>query len=375
MRKEDGICLIVYAIMCAAALVVGTVVILPNVQSYAAFFPGGADLDVWWTLLFIVIGILVNVILIELGHIIGAKMGGYNVISVNMLGFNFYKTKGSWKFRFKMFDGLTGETRVAPKTDTSKPKPYAFMPFILYILVLVGSVIFYNIANSGEEYDSIKIASLLCIVISATGGIIQLYNIFPAKLDSSNDGYRLVIMSKPINVDAYNEMMRIEALQVVGEEIDNIKEFDEISDFTATVNLTSVNFLILKEKFEDAEKLVDKLLAQKEKVSTDTAGRVEAYKLFIRIYTSSLEDGKEFVKENINKEFKSFISNDKNLESIRAYALLVGVIEGSESELRFAIRKKEKAMKNIPVGKIKTEKELFELTLNKVYEVQPNWKR
>ena len=48
------------------------------------------------------------------------------------------------------------------------------------------------------------------LTVGVVAGICLLYNIIPFKLDSLNDGYRLVMVSNPKNKEAFNELLRVE---------------------------------------------------------------------------------------------------------------------------------------------------------------------
>ena len=89
MKKEDISALIVYVLIIALAIVFG-VVILQNRTAPSsmaavpyAFFIVGA----------ILVGVVSNSIMYEVAHIIGAKIGRYDILKVNILGFCFYKTR------------------------------------------------------------------------------------------------------------------------------------------------------------------------------------------------------------------------------------------------------------------------------------------
>ena len=86
MKKEDVIGLIIYLIIIALAVVFGlTVLQTHNSESsfsgftYIIYVAGS-----------VVIGVIFNALLFELAHIAGAKVGKYDIISVNILGFCFY---------------------------------------------------------------------------------------------------------------------------------------------------------------------------------------------------------------------------------------------------------------------------------------------
>ena len=88
MKKEDISGLIVYMLIFAVAIVFGLTVLQPYFAN--STFTSGI-IYALFVLAAIVLGIVVCALLLEIGHIIGAKIGKYNIISVSILHFTFFK--------------------------------------------------------------------------------------------------------------------------------------------------------------------------------------------------------------------------------------------------------------------------------------------
>ena len=117
MKKEDITGTIVYLLI----LGFGAVFIFTVLRDHS----GASGLgDLYWlfNLGALVAGVVFNGILFELAHLLGALVGGYSIISLNVLGFCFSKDAGKWKFGFHGFNGLTGETKIVPKGKNSANK-------------------------------------------------------------------------------------------------------------------------------------------------------------------------------------------------------------------------------------------------------------
>lgn len=380
MKKEDIVSLIVYAMMIVLAIVVGFVVLGPTFSTYGRYFPGQGNFNILFALIFVVSAILVNVVLIELGHMIGAKISGYKIISVNFLGFCFYKNGEKWKFGFKAFDGLTGETKVAPKKEDATPKAYSLFPLVMYLIEVVICMVLYYVFSTLVTQDplnngNLMLFAILCIIFVTVGGMLELYNIFPAHLDSTTDGYRLVVMSNKANIAAYNELMRIESAAMEGQIIDDFKSFDEITNFTAGINLYKIYYLLDKENYKEAEELIDKTINAEEKVDKYMYYSALAQKLFLLLINNENEEAaKKFYEEKVDQNARRAIANDMAMESIRAYLLISGILDESEAEARYAISRKVKALKRTPVGRQPIEIKLFDKALDFVDKKHPDWK-
>ncbi len=373
MKKEDIISLVIYLIMIAVAIIVGLTVVQDA-------FGTNYNLNMspyLFAILVIVVGLLVNIIMLEVGHVIGAKLGHYRIMSFNFLGFCWMRKEGKWKFGFKDFDGLTGETKVAPKSEKSKLTPYIWIPVALYAIELATCIVIYSLgtAKDVDPRSPLKwmtIASILLIVISS---MIALYNLAPFKLDSMTDGYRLTLISKKENMEAFNELMRVQALQLEGKEVDHIKIFPEITEFTASINLISVYEELDKGNFAKAEELIDMIIVDPKKVSSSTYNRLLAQKLYIKIVSLPLEEVKIYYDEQVNDLTRKFIADDLSMESLRTYILIAGLLDESNGEVEFAKSRSHKALKRTLPARAKVEEKLYNEALEKVYAAHPDWKQ
>ena len=373
MKKEDIASIIIYLIMIGAAVIVG----LTAVQEVFRQYYHISFNNYVFAILVILVGLLVNIFGLELFHVIGAKMGHYRILSVCALGLCIYKKGGKWKFGLKDFDGLTGETKVAPKDENSKLGAYVWMPVLMYFVELIACIIIYTLAGDKNlpitsPLKWMAVAAILLIVVSS---MIALYNLVPIKLDSMTDGYRLTLIAKKENMEAYNELLRVEAAQIEGTEVGEIKVFENITEYTASINLISVYERLNEGDYKKAEELIDMIIVDPKKVSSQTYNRLLAQKLYIKIMTLPLEEVKVYYDKEINDNVRKFIANDLSMESLRAYILIAGLLDESNGEVEFAKSRKDKALKRVATGRKEVEQKLYDEALKKVYEAHPDWKQ
>ena len=375
MRKEDIASFIIYLIMIAIALIVGFTAVSDAFNTLYSTFNARFN-SFGFAIIVIITGLLFNVVMLEVFHILGGKIGKYNIVSVNVLGICVYKDKTNWKLGFKDFDGLTGETRLAPKSKDSNLKAFVWLPLLGYILELIGCITLYSVGSAYHDNDAqsplcwLAVAALLWVVVSS---MMALYNFVPVKLDSMTDGYRLMLLTKKINAEALNEVMRIENLQREGKEVDDIRVFDEITDYTASVNLYTIYDDLVKKDFEHAEGLIDKILDQKDKVSSVTANRLVAQKLYIKILTLPKEEAQKYYDAEVGDDIRRFISNDISMESLRAYVLIAGILDESIGEVQYANTRKAKALKRSLAARVEIESKLYDDALELVKKSHPDW--
>ena len=317
MKKEDVTGLIIYMIIIALAVVFGILVL----QRHAAV--GETSLEGFTYVLYIigavVSGVLFNGILFELAHFLGAKIGKYDVISVNVLGFCFYKDNGKTKFRFSGFDGLTGETKIVPKegyVDKANPYPYLFFGSLFFLVEAVAVMVVFSVFRQSSNLGLRDVAYAL-LTIGAIGLVILIYNILPLRIDSITDGYRLTMVSNPKNKAAFNELLRVDYEMQQGHDVE-IKVFEDITNFTADLNLNKVYALLDNKEYQKAEEILDKIINAKDGVDAKVYIRARAQKIYINLITKSLEDARVYYDKEVPVSERRMISNDVSMASIRA---------------------------------------------------------
>lgn len=367
MSKEDIISSIVYVVMLAFAIIVGVIVVQPIISSGYL----GKDGSLFGFLfLSLLIGLVLNALIIEIGHLIGAKIGKYEILTFNVLAFSFYKKKEEHgiKFKFKFprnYDGLTGETIIAPKSEKSKPMSYVFLPIVLFGLEIVGCIFAFLSIKDGPNNFMMMYIKYGVFISTCIGGMIIIYDYFPARLDNMNDGYRLVLLNKKININAFNELLRVQKCEFYSEDSGEIKQFEQITDFTAKVNMLSANRLALNE-YQESLKIIDNLLSAKDKISNNTYFDIKLTKCFILFMNDQIEEAKNYYINEFSDDEKKFIVNCTRIDTCRVYLLYEGLIEKSNSEVELALEKSQKALKKVLPGLKDKEEKLLNLVKEKI---------
>ena len=371
MKKEDITGIIVYLIIIVLAIVFGLTVL----QTHAATSTFQKGYYVLYIILSVLTGAIFNAILFEVAHILGAKAGKYEILSVNILGFCFYKSEGKTKFKFSSFDGLTGETRIVPKKDMvekANPYPYLFFGSLFFAVEAIIVMVLFSVFNSSKDALLVDIGYSL-LTIGAIGLVVLIYNILPMHVDSITDGYRLTMVSNPKNKLAFNELLRVQYEIEQGNDDIEVRIFDEITDFTADLNLNRVYALLDKKSYKEAEEILDKIIAAKAGISAKVYIRAVAQKIYINLITKTLEESREYYDKEVPVAERREISNDVSMASIRAYLLMSGLLDKSRSECIIALNNVYKAFKRTPKNRQKTEVDLFNEALDKVVAAHPDW--
>jgi hypothetical protein len=373
MKRNDFATYIVYLGMIAIALLVGFLVVRPILSNWSS------DYGLLTVILSVLGGAILNSVLLELGHLLGAKAGHYNVYGWTVLGLSFKKdANGKTKVGFSNFEGLTGETKMAPKDiEKATSSGVILLPLVLFLVEVVGGMVMIAFSDRMVNRDAMADAvwmKVVAVIVMAVGGMIFLYNYFPAHLDSVTDGYRMVLLSKPINKEAYNRHLLNEYCSTMGLPVPPIPTYDDVTDYTAAVNMDKVYQCLAAGKYGEAILIVQKTLDTEERVSETTANEAMAMKLSLVLLTTRRDGGLTYYEENVENPQRKYLATLPDAPALRSYLLVAGVLEGSETETNYALERAPKIMKNVPESRKVIEEKLLGLTLQRIKTLHPTWK-
>ena len=375
MKKEDIAGLLVYLLIFGFAIIFGFTV-LRDFASGSGFKTG---VFFGYIVGAIATGVILNAVLFELGHALGALVGRYSILSINILGLMFYKKDNKLKIRISNFDGLTGETKILPKKDAKKepnPTPYLLFGTLFFLIEIIAVIIVFvslnQIVKGVKTTDEAHIAYFF-LVVGVIGSMILIYNIVPFHLDTETDGYRMRLVSNPKNKEAFNELLRVQNAIDNGETDVEIKTFTTITNFTADLNLNKAYALLSQGKYEEALPYIDGILKNKDSISNKLYIRTKSQKIYIDIMTKSLEEAQEFYDKEVPHSERKEISSDTSMPSIRAYILMSGLLDKSLSETELALNKVLKAYKRTNKSRQEVELRLYNEALKRVIGAHPNW--
>ena len=343
------------------------------------FRDGYSGFNNWFGYFFIFIleifaGVIVSAILLEVFHIIGAKIGGYKVISVNILGFNFYKDDNKTRFRFSRFDGLTGETKIVPNQKRQKeanPNWYIFLNSVFFIIEF-GALyfVFYFYKDNASVF--LKNLARGALTFGLTAMVIWLYNLFPLQMDSMTDGYRFAMSKGKEKRKEFNRKLLesyTDIASVTEQQGNNEQQQEVIVPSDNSVD-SIYAYLILKQK--------DKALEVCENVLNDKNLRkheleIKCLRFYIQIIDAPLDEGKAIYDKDFSLNERREVSQETELPYIEAYALMAGLFDKSRSECDRILQRVAKAYKHTANNKKKIEQEIVNSVIDRVLFAHPNW--
>ena len=375
MKKNEMFGWIAYAAMLALVLGIGFGVIQPMIQ-------GANDADqimnpILLLVLAVIASLILNAFLIEAGHLLGAAIGKYGVHSVNVLFFNFQKKKEGKgvSFSFHSYDGLTGETILYPKdVEKSKPQAVVYMPLVLFFVEVVALVVWIVLCEVGRNSGNTGLVwwEIFAIAALTVGGMLYLYDIFPAPLDSKNDGYLLTVLTNETNRVAYNKLLLGNYQMLVGEKAEEMEVYDSVTDFTYGVNDIILYRRLAEGKLLEAASIAEKAVRSQETLSGRLVHEASCQRVSLLLLAGEEEKGLLAYKE-MSIEDKKHASLLGSAPAVRAHLLISGLIDGSYQETIRALDESDRAIRKSPEGKRALEENLIVDGLRMIHKAHPDW--
>jgi hypothetical protein len=363
MKKELLATIVVYAIMIGLALYVGLEIINPAFSTL-----GIVGIDQFaYAIATIILAFLINVVILELGHVVGAIIGGNDIKSVNVLGLAIFPSKKGWRVVFEGFEGLTGETVITPKHPKSKNIFFLLGGLFFYFVeVLVGFFVGYYFYTEDEwgRYAS--------IIIIAIGGMLMIYNYMPFQMDTVTDGYRLTTSSKTSSNEAHNELLRIENAYRDNIDPQSFQSFKELNSLTMRILMYDLYDGLFKEDYTRVQKLVQRTQAHPT-MNDLYASRLMVIEAYMKFSQSTDKDAASYFYSFPSKDRK-YLTNNSAALTISAYLHVAGLIEDSYSETLFCVERMPGALAKVKEpGRKHIEEQLYLRVYNKVKQKHPDW--
>ncbi|MDR1697584.1 MAG: hypothetical protein LBR37_01530 [Erysipelotrichaceae bacterium] len=361
MKKNDLWSLLVFLIM-GAIIIVSALVFISEAFGRAVGLDGnliiGFQESLPYLFVALLISIVINGILEETCHVIGALIGGYKIKSVNFFGLEFARNKDhKFKFGLSSFNGLTGETKVLPKNDKASLKLYCLLPlFVLCAEVLTLILVIIYSSSVTNTY----LEPCFLVVITITLAMI-VYQFFPVELDSLNDGYRFVLITSGGGKAqvAFNKMLEIEAEVENGNANWAVPAILPDTLYGAKIYLMNYYREASQGSYEAAEATLKQILEVNQ--LKEMMIRVHLETIFIKACLN-LDEARRYYEEELSNDDKKVLYSSPDLDILRCYLLVSALIEKSDSEMEFAKKRIAKLIEKDKYNKYVTQKALLEKT-------------
>ena len=323
-------------------------------------------------LIILYLGMHLQLILHEIGHLIFGLISGYKFSSFRIGNIMLIKQKNKLKIKIFKVAGTSGQCIMTPPELANNKIPVLLYNFggaifnILFAMLFIA--IYFIFQNNNIINYMVKILAIYGIYFAALNGI-------PMKMGTiDNDGFNALSLNK--NEEAQkafwtqlkiNEMLaKNKRVKEMPEEWFNLdKDADLKNSIVATIEVYNCNRLMDEHEFKKANKKMEKLLKQENAI----AGIYQNLMICDRIYCELIEKNFEAANKLYNNEQKKFMKSMENHPSIirTNYAISL-LLEKDQAKANKFLKSFRKRIKSYPYpSDIKSERELISIatTINK----------
>ncbi len=312
-------------------------------------------------------GSLLHIIIHEAGHLVFGLLSGYRFSSFRIGSLMLAKEDGRLRFRTLSLAGTGGQCLMAPPEPVDGKVPvmlYNFGGAIMNTLFSFMALGLYFSLGDGRPIAAV------CMIFALIGFLLAALNGIPMRAGLvDNDGKNAISIAKnPEAMRAFYLQMKIAEKTAENVRLKDMPaewfavdpDADMQNSMVATMAVFAANRLFDEHRFEEADALMEKLVAGKNAVS----GVHRSLLVCDRIYCALISEApSETIEAMLTKEQKKFMRSMKDFPSVlrTEYALAKSGGKGEVQEE--AIRKRfEKIAKRYPYsGEIESERELMHL--------------
>ena len=316
------------------------------------------------------ISFVVTALFTEIGHLIGAKICNYEVVSVHWFGFSIINVGGKIAFRSEPFNGFTGETKVKAKEGSKSPRFFFFSGFLLVLIINVALILVaFLVKDFNENYPVLYNGFLLFTTLSM---LISLYSIIPCNVDSVSDGMLLRDIKKE-DVELFNKLCDVESKVVRGEKLVDVEPTNVVKPALSRLNHYAFISAVYNGDYTKAKEINDLLFEKSESVAPSDYNAVIPNRLLVLAKTVSKD---EFLQtyNSLPTSNRSFINKLETIEACRVYLVISGLILENEVGVNNCLRKYKALIEKIKTQGIKEQElELANSYLKEIQEAHTDW--
>lgn len=343
-------------------------------QASKDFIPSGY-IGVPCFLTSIILGVVLTFLIYNAGKIIFAKIAGYRVSYIKILGFLIDKSNGKAKIKFDILSFFELSLQFTPKDDDVKKNPKLIFlgGFIAeFILVVVALVLFF-VLGFNQVKTTRSAIGWTALFIMSYGFLTPLYEILPFRQDFPTDMFNLLVTSNEEDKIAFNVVLINKKNEHAGKDYMPY-EFENYDSFYKC-RVLHANYLdhLYASRLEKAFNVLEEMRYYNKYLND--ADRYLPYGEMIYLHFFINDDkGADATYLSMKKDDKKVVATPVLLSDYRTALLIAGLISSDSEKVKEIEAKFEKATKEFgsePSKRIAKEKELFMGAINKIKTTKP----
>lgn len=321
-------------------------------------------------LILIVIGIFIQIIIHEGGHLVCGLLTGYHYVSFRVGNWMWVKLDDKIRFKKLSLVGTGGQCLMSPP-DLVGGK----MPVVLYnmggtLFNIIFSILFWGLYKICGEASFIAQGFLIA---GGMGILFALMNGIPLKLgEINNDGYNAIAIRKNLKAQyALWVQLKVNEHQSLGKRIKDMpeewfvmpSEEEMKNSMCVTLAVLTCNRFMDTLEFKKADELMEKLLT----IDTAMVGIHRHLLICDRIYCELINENRpEKLEEMLDEKQKKFMKSMRNFPSVLRTQYVYSLMGEKDDKKANEFKKQfEKCACTYPYeNDIESERELIEIAEN-----------
>ncbi len=348
-------------------LLFAIIIIRTLLQGDNKFFVGKEK--TMFVILSFVFGIMLYIIVYQIGKIIFALLSGFKIISANILVLNFVKKENKFKIEFVFPEGWGGLIHVIPNKDYDKCKPILFHfggSILTIIFAVLASLIAYFV-------DPTRKLVYILLTLSIMGIIVLIANMIPVYTDGINDGFAIRLLLEKKNKKAYlDNLYQYEALYLGNRELQDFSYDDYDDTFQAYSLIYRYYYFMDKEDFNSAKEVCELMLEHRGFVSSEDVEIAESNKLYFMLISESDEKCYDYYY-SLDKGYRNYAISTSNYETLKTGLLVASKIEKTYDLFEHLLKSENKTKESYYKTRVAYEEKLVLKAKEAVYKTFPDW--
>lgn len=339
---------------------------------YSVLAAGGTPGEYRLTTALLLVGtyaaLILQVVIHEAGHLIFGLMTGYRFLSFRIGSLMWVKENGRLRQKRLTIAGMSGQCLMIPPEEMPEGK----IPFVLYNLGGPLSNFASGLLFLGLYFPcrNVPYLSVFLLLFCAVGFAYALINGIPMRLGTvNNDGYNTLSIGKsPAALRAFQIQMKVAGRAAAGERLRDMPEEwfvlpseEEMGNsMTAAIGVFAYNRLMDDHRFEEAVRLMDRLMATESAI----VGLHRGLMICDRVYCGLIrKDRRDLTDKLLDKQQKKFMKAMKNFPSVLRTEYACALLAEKDPEKAARIRARfEECVRSYPYAvDIDSERELLDL--------------
>lgn len=321
-------------------------------------------------------GVILTFALYNAGKILFARIAGYQISSMKLLGFIFERNaSGKLAFRYDILSFFEAGLQFAPINDDIKKKPTLIFVggFITEAVIIALTLLFFFLYFNQVKTTGAAVG-WTALFFMLYGFLTPLYEVLPFRQDTPTDMFNLLVVHSEEDIIAYNVVMINKKRELTGEDFMTY-EFESYESFYKS-RVLYANYLnhLYASRLEKAFSVVEQM-KYFNKFYNDYDRYIPYEETIYLRYLIDDENGADQCYLSMKKDDKKLVTSPSLLSDYRTALLVSGFISLEKERVLDVCKSFDTLYATFgenPSKRVLKEKEFFESAYKKIQKAKPD---